>query len=164
MYPRTIRNFNAFLDGRSYFGRVLEAKLPEVKLQTAAHRGGGMDAPMAQDMGMEAMKSEIILAEWPPELLKMFGTRQRLVCRPTAMGQHDFTADAYVATIGGLMSAANMADLKPGNDTPATLQFEVDYYRLEKDGDLIWEIDIEAGKRQIGDVDQLAALRAAMGV
>lgn len=29
-YPRTIRNYNAFVDGVSYAGRVAEAKLPEL--------------------------------------------------------------------------------------------------------------------------------------
>jgi len=41
---------------------------------------------------------------------------------------------------------------------------EVDYYRLEKDGEELWEIDIENGVRVIGGVDQLAELRRAMGI
>jgi len=162
-YPRTIRNFNAFIDGVSYAGRALEAKLPELKLQTANHRGGGMDAPIAIDMGMEAMTAEVTLAEWPPELIKMFGSRQRMVLRPVAQGEHDATADAYVGTIGGRWSVTNMADLKPGSDVPLKLTLAVDYYQLEKDGEELVLIDVEAGKRIIGGVDQLAAQRAAMG-
>ena len=32
-YPRTIRNFNAFLDGVSYMGLVSTAKLPALKIK-----------------------------------------------------------------------------------------------------------------------------------
>jgi phage tail tube protein FII len=32
------------------------------------------------------------------------------------------------------------------------------------DGDVLFEIDVEAGKRIIGGVDQLAEIRAAMGI
>lgn len=162
-YPRTIRNFSAFVDGVSYAGRVTEGKLPELKLQLANHRGGGMDGTLAIDMGMEAMKAELTLAEWPPELIKMFGTRKRLTLRPGAMGEDNFTADSYVGTVGGRFSVVNFADLKPGSDAPLKLTVEVDYFKMLKDGDELFEIDIQAGKRVIGGVDQLASLRAAMG-
>ena len=163
-YPRKIRNFSAFVDGVSYAGRALEGKLPELKLQLASHRGGGMDGPMAQDMGMEAMKAEVTLADWPPELIKMFGTRQRMTLRPGAMGEHDFSADSFVATIGGRWSMLNFSDLKPGSDVPLKLTLEVDYFRMLHNGDELFEVDIEAGKRVIGGVDQLAEIRKAMGL
>lgn len=163
-YPRTIRNFNAFIDGVSFAGRVLEGKIPEVKLTTAAHRGGGMDGPVAQDMGTEAMQAEVTLAEWVPDLVTLIGTRKRMVLRPVARGQHDFSADAFIATLGGLWSTNNFADLKPGSDMPLKLTLEVDYFRMLKDGDELFEIDIEAGKRVVGGIDQLAATRAAMGL
>lgn len=162
-YPRTIRNFNAFVDGISYAGRVLEAKLPELKLQTASHRSAGMDAPIAVDMGLEAMQAELTLAEWAPELIKMFATRRRMTLRPGAMGEYDVSADAYTGTLGGRWSATGFGDLKPGADVPLKLTLEVDYFRLLKDGEELFEIDVAAGKRIVGGVDQLAALRAAMG-
>ena len=162
-YPRTIRNFNAFVDGVSFAGRTTEGMLPELKLQTAAHRGAGMDGPVAQDMGTEAMKAEMTLADWPPSLIKMFGTRQRLVFRPAALGETDFTATAYVATVGGRFSVSNFGSLKPGNDSPLKLTVEVDYFRMVVDTEELFEIDLVAGKRVIGGVDQLAGIRAAMG-
>ncbi len=123
-----------------------------------------MDGPIAQDMGMEAMQAEMTLAEWPPELIKMFGTRQRMTLRPPgAIGEDGFSADSFVATLGGRFSVVNMADLKPGSDVPLKLTLEVDYFRMLHNGDELFEIDIEAGKRIIGGVDQLAELRAAMG-
>ena len=163
-YPRTIRNFNAFIDGVSYAGRATEGKLPELKLMTASHRGAGMDGSVAQDMGMEAMKAEVTLAEWVPDLITLTGTHKRMTFRPGAMGQEDVTADSFVCTMGGLWSATNFGDLKAGSDVPLKLTLEVDYFRMLKDGVELFEIDIQAIKRVIGGVDQLADLRKAMGM
>jgi P2 family phage contractile tail tube protein len=163
-YPRKIRNFSSFIDGVGYAGKVTEGSLPELKIKTEAHRGGGMDGSIAQDMGMEGLQAAITLAEWPPELIKMFGTRQRMTFRPASMGEDDFSAEAYVSTMGGRFTVTNFGDLKPGGDTPLKLTLEVDYFRMVLDGDVLFEIDVEAGKRIIGGVDQLAEIRAAMGI
>lgn len=122
-----------------------------------------MDGPVAIDMGTEAMSAELTLAEWIPNLITLFGRRQNLVFRPAAMGEEDFVADAWIVTLGGRWTVVNMADLKAGNDVPLKLTLEVDYYRLQLNGEEHIEIDILAGKRVIGGVDQLADLRAAMG-
>ncbi|MBC6416882.1 MAG: phage major tail tube protein, partial [Rhodospirillales bacterium] len=122
-----------------------------------------MDAPIAVDMGMEAMQAELSLAEWSPELIALIGTRRRMTLRPAAMGEHSYEADSYVATLGGRWSMTSFGDLKPGNDMPLKITLEVDYFRLLKDGGELIEIDVEAGKRIVGGEDQLASMRAAMG-
>lgn len=163
-FPKIIRNFNVFVDGVSYFGRATEGTLPQPKIQTAAHRGAGMDAPIGQDMGMEGMTSEVTFAEWDPVLLKHLGTQERLVYRPAARGENDVTAVSYIATVGGLITAAETGGL--GATSPATLKLMVDvrYYKLEVDGEEVWEIDIENGVRRVDGIDQLAEIRRAMGV
>ena len=163
-FPRTIRNYNAFIDGIGYFGKSTEANLPKLQLQTEDHRGAGMDAPIAIDMGMQAMTADVSFAEWSPELFHHFGTRKRLILRPAALGEDDFAADAWIATIGGRFSAVEPSTLKAAGSVPLKLTASVDYYRLEKDGEELFEIDIENGKRIIGGTDQLAGLRRAMGL
>lgn len=162
-YPRTIRDFNAFVDGRGYAGLCTDGKMPELKLKNASHRGAGMDGPVAIDMGTEAMQAELTLAQWVPELITMFGTRQRMAFRPAAMGEDDFVADEIVASLGGRFAVTNFADLKPGDDVPLKLTVEVDYFRMLMNGQELFEIDIRAGKRVIGGIDQLADKRRAMG-
>lgn len=163
-FPRQIRNFNAFVDGISYFGRVAEGKLPDLKINTAAFRGAGMDAPAGVDMGMEGMTAELTFAEYPPEILKMSGTLQRIVFRPAAMGEGSFAADTLIFTCGGLVTTHEFNGLKPGENAPVKMIIDLRYYRMEHNGEELWEIDVEAGKRVIGGVDQMADLRRAMGI
>jgi P2 family phage contractile tail tube protein len=56
-----IRNFNAFLDGVSYAGRALEAKIPELKMQVANHRGAGMDGVASVDNPSPAQPLTVIM-------------------------------------------------------------------------------------------------------
>lgn len=163
-YPRTIRGYNAFIDGFGYFGKTTTAKLPVLKIKGEDHRGAGMDAPVSIDMGMDGMSSEIEFAEWSPELLQLFGTKKRLILRPGALGEDSFVADAYIATIGGRWSGAEMDGLEQGKGAKLKLTTSVDYYRLEMNGKEMFEIDVENGKRIIGGTDQLADMRRAMGL
>lgn len=164
MYPRKIRNFNAFVDGVSYFGRVTTAKMPELSLATAEHRGGGMDAPVMIDMGMEAMEAELTFSEWSPELLRAFGTRTRFVLRAGAVGETDFDADTIAYTLGGRITKQTQDDFASGEDVMLTLTMNVDVLRIEHNGEITTDIDVEAGKRVIGGKDQLASIRTAMGI
>ncbi|MGR3199463.1 MAG: phage major tail tube protein [Paracoccus sp. (in: a-proteobacteria)] len=162
--PKTIRNFNAFIDGISYFGLATEAKIPWPKIQTEAHRGAGMDGPIGMDMGMEALSAEATFAEWSPALLKRVGIETRVVFRPAAKADGSANVDTIVATVSGLVTGNEGGDLKPGTGANLKLMWDVRQYRLEINNAVIWDIDLVAGRRIVGGVDQLAALRKAMGI
>lgn len=164
MYPRTIRNFNAFVDGTGYFGLVSMGKIPALKLKTAAHRGAGMDAPVAVDMGMEALQSELTFDEWNRDMVAGFATRVPMVLRPAAMGEDDFVADAWIYTMRIRIAAIDVDDLKPGEAAKMKITGEVDRLKIEKNGETLFDVDVETGKRVIGGVDQMADMRRAMGL
>ncbi len=50
MLPKILKNFNAFVDGRGYAGRIDEISLPKLSIKTEEHRAGGMDIPVAMVM------------------------------------------------------------------------------------------------------------------
>jgi len=163
-YPRKIRNYNCFVDGVGYFGKIAEATMPELALTTADHRGGGMDAPVNVDMGMEALEAELKFAEFLPEVMGMFGTRQRIVLRGGAMGEADFQADSLVFTLRGRFTKHGQDNFTGGNDVMLIMGAAVDQFRVELNGQVIHDIDVEAGKRVIDGNDQLASMRLAMGL
>jgi P2 family phage contractile tail tube protein len=61
-----LRNFNLFVDGTNYAGQIEEINLPKPTVKTEEHRVGGMDAPIALDMGMEALKADFTLTGFDP--------------------------------------------------------------------------------------------------
>ncbi|MCB5198604.1 phage major tail tube protein [Loktanella sp. TSTF-M6] len=163
-FPRTIRNYNAFLDGVSYMGLVSTGKLPALKIKTAAHRGAGMDAETAVDMGMEAMTTELTFDEWSDAPIRLFGSKNRIVLRPAAVGEDDFAADTFIFAMGGRITDVNWDDLKAGTESKMKAMMDVDFFSIEKNGQPLVKIDVENGVRVIDGVDQLAGIRAAMGL
>lgn len=163
-YPRKIKNFNAFVDGVSYIGRVSEATLPQFQLDMTDYRGAGHDGTMEIDMGTQKMQAEMTFAEWVPDVIKMIGTRQRIVLRPYAMGEDDFTADTFIFACGGRLKSNDFGSLKPGDDMPLKIMQATDFFSCEKDGEELFKIDVENSIRVVGGVDQLAEARRAMGI
>ncbi len=73
MLPKVLKNFNLFVDGRGYAGRVQEVTLPKLALKTEEFQMGGLDTPVQIDVGMEKLESEFTLSEYDPFVIKMFG-------------------------------------------------------------------------------------------
>lgn len=162
MFPRLIRNFNAFVDGRSYFGKVEEGKLPDIKLKTEGFRGN-MDTSVDMDMGMEPMSVELTVAEWDPRLMSKIGTTTSVVLRPVKQGENG-QVDALIATMRARWTGLEAGALKPGEKSTIKLVGSVSYYRLQENGVETCEIDVENMVRRIGGIDQLAGHRRAMGL
>lgn len=162
--PRLIKNYNVFHDGISYFGLSSEAKLPSVKIQTEAHRGSGMDGAVGQDVGMESMSAEVTFSEWSAPILKTLGKVERFVLRPAMTSATDFSASTIIATLSGLITTSEPGDLKPGANAVLKVSMDVQTYKLELNGEVIFDIDLVNAKRVIGGVDQLAEIRRAMGM
>jgi P2 family phage contractile tail tube protein len=73
MLPKILKNFNAFVDGKGFAGRIDEIQLPKLTLKTEEFRAGGMDVPVQVDLGMEKMEAELTFAEYDPDLFRLFG-------------------------------------------------------------------------------------------
>ncbi len=60
MLPKILRNFNVFVDGRGYAGKIEEITLPKLTIKTEEYRAGGMDIPISIDMGMEKLEAVLL--------------------------------------------------------------------------------------------------------
>ncbi len=73
MLPKILKNFNVFVDGRGYAGKIDEITLPKLTIKTEEYRAGGMDIPINIDMGMEKLEADFTFAEYDKELFRLFG-------------------------------------------------------------------------------------------
>lgn len=164
MIPSVLRNFSAFVNGIDYIGRVTEIELPELAVKTAEHRGGGMDAEVELDMGMEKLETTIKLAEYSPDLLKAtlkLGTGQRLMFRGALQRDQEAAVSCVVEMVGGFKSS-KMGSWKAGDVPELELAAALRYYKLEIGDETIYEIDVDNMVRIIDGVDVLASQRAAI--
>lgn len=165
MIPKVLKNFALFADGRGYAGRCLDITPPKLTVKTDEHRAGGMDGAVELDMGMEKLELTGTLAEFDPEVLKLFGLTTGAVKQITLRGalEGDDGVTPIVITCRGTWKELDMGTLKPGEKGQLKFSVACRYYKYTSDGQDLIEIDVENMIRNIGGVDQLAALRGALG-
>ncbi|WP_280565126.1 phage major tail tube protein [Chromohalobacter sp. 48-RD10] len=162
-----IKQMTVSVDGRGYAGQVMEYTPPVLTLSTEDHRAGGMDAPIALDMGMEPLESSFVLRSYDREILRQFGVSEGnnvpFVGRG-AMQSYDGTWRRTVHTMRGKITSLDRGTWQAGQVASMTVTMRLDYYKEEHDGVLVHEIDIENMIRTVDGVDLLADLRTALGV
>lgn len=166
MIPKILKNFNAFVDGRGYAGRVDEITLPKLTVKTEEHRAGGMDAPVEIDMGMEKLECELTFAEYDIELFRLFGMTDGNAVALTLRGaiQADGEAESVVVNLRGSLREVDAGSWKAGDKATLKCMVAARYYKLTIDGSQVIEIDAENMIRVINGVDQMATIRGAIGI
>jgi P2 family phage contractile tail tube protein len=166
MIPKILKNFNAFVDGRGYAGKVDEITLPKLTVKTEEHRAGGMDVPVEIDMGMEKLEAEITFAEYDAELFRLFGLVDGNSVSVTLRGamQAGGEAEPVVVTLRGSFRELDSGNWKAGDKATLKCMMAVRYYRLNINGSDAIEIDAENMIRIIGGEDQMASIRQAIGI
>jgi len=162
-----LRNFNLFVDGRGYAGNVSEYSPPALAVQTEDFRAGGMDAPIALDMGMEALEASFVLTAYDFDVLQLFGIIAGENVNFTARGaveSYDGSVKPAVHRLRGKVTRVERATWSPGQAAPLTITIRCDFYAEELDGRELHKIDVPNMVRIINGVDQLADRRAALGL
>lgn len=167
MIPETLANMNLFVDGKSFQGDVPSLTLPKLTLKMEEHRAGGMDLAVEMDQGMEKQEAGFVTTGVRRESLKFFGLADGTSFNGTFRGAFrglKGKVTAAVVTLRGSLKEVDMGDWKPGDKAEIKHNVAVTYYKLEIDGQVIYEIDALGMKRVINGVDQLAAQRQALGL
>lgn len=162
-----IKNYALFVDGRGYAGQVTEYNAPELALLTEDHRAGGMDAPVAIDMGMEGLETSFTLASYDADVLALFGIVQGASVPLTARGaaeSYDGTVKPVIHNMRGRITRIARAAWTGGAAAAITITMRLDYYRETVNDVVISEIDVVNMIRVINGVDRLAQQRAAIGM
>jgi len=166
MIPKILKNFNLFIDGRGYAGKVEEVNLPKLNIKTEEFRAGGMDSPVFVDMGVEKLESSFTLLEYDKNVLKQFGLVSGNATQVTLRGaiQDDTTVSSVIVKLRGMYTEMDMGKISAGEKGTLQCTLACRYYSLEIDGEKLIEIDIDNMTRVIGGVDKMAEIRNAIGI
>jgi P2 family phage contractile tail tube protein len=167
MLDDILKNMALFVDGRGFAGNVEELTLPKLTLKTEEFRNGGMDAPIEVEMGMEKLESEFTLTRFDKNVLKLFGLAPGQLTPLTIRGaviSDDGTQTTVVVNLQGIVREMDPGNWKPGEKATLKIMMALRYYKLTHGGDVVHEIDIPNMVRTIGGVDQLSAVRSALGI
>lgn len=165
--PRILKNMNLFVDGRGYAGRVDEIQLPKLTLKTEEHRAGGMDLPVEVDLGMEKLTAEITISDYDPEVFRLFGLLDTADTQITVRGAVQAQGSEAVPVVVNLRGGWKEIDpgtWKAADKSTLKVQLAANYYKLSIGGEELVEIDAVNLVRRVGEVDQMDAIRTAIGM
>jgi Bacteriophage tail tube protein len=161
--PAILRNFNLFIDGIGYAGVVDEITLPKLAIKTEEYRGGGMDAPVDIDVGMEKLDCEFTLSEYNAYVMTYFGFDDhsdaplRLRFKG-ALAKPDLSAASAKPLvvpvdilIHGNLREMEMGTWKAGDKASLKLSVNAHYYQLSFDAKELINIDIINMERKVVD-------------
>lgn len=162
-----LKNINLFVDGRGYAGQVEEFNPPVLALVTEEFRGGGMDAPLEIEMGMEKLEASFSLIAYDADVLALFGVTAGqtvpFVFRG-ALESFDGEVKAVVHTMRGKIRKIDSGTSKAGDKPSLSVEMALNYYRLEHDGAVLHEIDVVNMVRVVNGIDQLTQQRRALAI
>jgi P2 family phage contractile tail tube protein len=168
MLPQILKNFNLYVDGRGYAGRMEELTLPKLTLKTEEFQGAGMSAPVEIDMGMEKLEMELTFAEYDPELFKNFGLTNGSEIPFTIRGamQGAGAPESVVVNVRGFFKELELDfdTWKPAEKAALKCSVACTYYKLSVKGVELIEIDPINMIRNVNGSDQLAAFREILQV
>jgi P2 family phage contractile tail tube protein len=131
-------------------------------------RGGGMNAPIELDMGMEKLECDFSLKEPNEEILKLCGMVDHAGAALRFRGALE--ADDASATVTpvevvvrGRWREIDSGSWKPGDEALMKVSVACSYYRYTSGGSVLVEIDVPNMVEKVGGRDRLAAIRNAIG-
>ena len=166
MLPKILKNFNVYVDGRGYAGRIEELTLPKLTIKTEEFQGAGMSAPVEIDLGMEKLEMEMTFAEYDPELFKLFGLTNGSEVAFTIRGALEGAGEAapVVINVRGYFKEMDFDTWTPAEKATLKCSVACNYYKLTMNGVELVEIDPINMVRNINGSDQLSSLREALQI
>ena len=161
-----LKYFGLHVDGRGYVGEVSSYTPPEMTLAVEEKRAGGMDAPQAVDMGMEAITVSWSIHTYSRDLLALWGLVAGGKVPVTVRGSLESgngTVTPVKLESRGLITQVREGEWTPGGSPTLTFTQRCDFFRRTHDGQVVHEIDVENMVRVIGGTDQLAEHRRNIG-
>lgn len=166
MLPKILKNFNAYVDGRGYAGRVEELTLPKLTIKTEEYLGAGMSAPIEVDMGMEKLEMDITFAEYDPEIFKILGFTNGKEFGITIRGAMQGTGqpESIVVYVRGFFKDMDMGSWKPAEKATLKCSISCTYFKLTINNVQLVEIDPQNMIRNVNGADQLSAFKEILQI
>lgn len=165
-----LTNANIYADGSSLLGRAEEITLPVVNFKTAEHKALGMVGEMQYPSGIAGMEAKIKWNSFYKEVYKKFsnpfkGIKLQVRANLESYESGDRVEQAPVVCYLTVRPKENpLGAFKSQDNVELENTLTVSHFRLEIDGELITEVDVEANIWMVDGVDLLKEYRNNLGI
>jgi len=159
-------NWNAFLNGDSWAGRVSKMKLPSLAEKVEAHRGAAMGMELDHKQGIEPLELTFTTTDIATDIHKLVATRdaqkQMIVFRGSSTTDESPSETTNTeVTVQGSITKSEIGDFEAGSkvDTDFTMK-SIIFYELKVNGTSVHKFDLFNHELVIDGTDQWAAEKA----
>ncbi|MQY44511.1 phage major tail tube protein [Rhizobiales bacterium RZME27] len=143
--PRFLmRDCMLWADSVSQLGQIGDITPPVPQIKTEEMRNAGMIKPREVHMGYEKLEFSFKMPGLDPQVLKLFGLKpgsEYPFMITGALVDEDGTDHSAVMTIRGFLKQADHGSWKTGDQAENDYAVSVNYYKLEIDGEPVYEMD-----------------------
>lgn len=164
--PKVLVDYNWFADGVGKVGLVTKIKLPDFTKVMEEYQAGGMAAPVEVFMGMiETQTMTVTLAEPDPQVLKLFrftnGEERLFTFRSALAGRG--SQEGFVIRCQAQLKSFSMDDIERKSLASCDVELALTAYKLERNGDVIFDVDAEGGRLIVNGLDLRANINSLIG-
>lgn len=166
--PRIIKDMTLFNEGNAYLGEASEVVLPKLSRKMEEWRGGGMSGPVKLDMGNNLLELEATFGGPMFDILSQYGSTSvtGVYLRFVGSWQNQDTGafDVIEVIARGRFEEIDFGSAKVGEKSDFKIKMPLGYYRLDRNGATVIEIDPLNMIEIVNGVDRLEAIRTALGL
>lgn len=164
-----LKFMNGFVDGYGYAGVISTAEVPKIELATREFTAAGMTGPVDIRLGRMAsvMTAKLTFQGFDPQLYAALSVSEGDTIPFTIKGSTEDstgTTHAHSIKMRGFIKMLDEGAWKDGDEVPLILDLSLRYYKRERDGVELIEIDQENMIFKVRGTDQLADHRANIGL
>lgn len=156
-----------FVDGRGYAGIASAVEVPKVEVLTREYSAGGMSGKIKVRQAQHGLlTASVTFQGFDPDLYQHFGIAEGALLPLTVKGSTqdaDGKTHAHAIKMRGFIAKLDEGEWKDGEEVPLKIDFELRYYKRERDGVELIEADPVNMVFRVRGVDQLAQHRANIG-
>ncbi|MBC7907027.1 MAG: phage major tail tube protein [Rhodospirillaceae bacterium] len=166
--PKVIKSWNLFIEGRGYAGVAEKTKLPKLEKEMEAWRAAGMLGAIKLDLGMKELEMEFTLGEFNADVLAMWGLNDasgigaRFLA--AAVAEDGGGTDAIEISVRGRWESLDFGDVEGKKMSKLDVKMPLTYYRYNRNGTTLIELDMISGKEIVNGVDRSAERLKAIGI
>lgn len=168
MLPRTLKNFNVFVNTHSWAGVAEEVTIPKITKKTEDFRGAGMIGDVALAMGYEKMEGEVVYAGFDVKQYRQLGVCGTSDLPVRFVGIYERQDDCSIQNVEiytrGQATELDPGSSKNGEKTETKITYNYSYFRLEVDGVIEVELDFINGTEKFGGSDLAAEIKKLLGL
>lgn len=163
-----LKFMNAFVDGYGFAGVASAVEVPKIEVATRDFTAAGMAGPIEVRMARlaNALTAKLTFEGFDPHLYETLDITEGSLIPFTCKGSTedgDGATHAHNVAMRGFTKVLDEGEWKDGESVPLKLDMSLRYYRRERDGVELFEIDQENMIFRVKGKDLLAEHRANIG-